>query len=299
MKHKELIKNDANENQNCNIKVQSFTASSWIRSPHSYHYHNSHEIIIVQRGTLKVLIDRVPKEINANDILVFGQSLPHGIIDFSADIAGIILHISYELLSSVITAIPDSVSDMQFMEKLQYGYLFQSQSLAKKTVLLCKKIAKSDGFLKLSHLFLLLNSLSQHTPYELLTTNQDNHQEKKFAYETPVERTFRFLYAHFQENLTLDAIADYANSNASALCRSFKQASGYTIFQFINRLRIEKACSLLAVTDLNITQIAYQVGFNSLAHFHTQFKKITNTLPNAYKKMQIHAVSAGLPERDI
>ncbi|WP_074435132.1 helix-turn-helix domain-containing protein [Bacteroides timonensis] len=77
---------------------------------------------------------------------------------------------------------------------------------------------------------------------------------------------------------------NWRKQNASSLCRAFKKACGSTIFQFINRLRIEKACSLLKNTDLSITQIAYQVGFNSLAHFNNQFKKFARTLPGVYRK---------------
>ena len=106
---------------------------------------------------------------------------------------------------------------------------------------------------------------------------------EKAAYETSVERAFRFIYAHFQDDCSLAEIAGYANQKASALCLSFKKASGYTITGFINRLRIEKACELLRNTDLGITEKSYQSGFNTFSYFSTQFKAITGLTPSQYR----------------
>lgn len=286
MKRKKLIKSPILEYRYENlIEILQMTVSNYRQDSHYYHYHNCWEVIIIQQGTLKYLAGNLPKEASQNDILVFGQNLPHGIIDFSKDIKGVILHISLGILPLNLDGMDASAKDCQFMADLNFGYLFRSATLTSRAMTICKRMKRANGFLKLSFLFQLLHHLAEQPVYEMLRTEQNSSKTNASSSETPVDRTFRFLYAHYHENLTLDMIADYAHQNASALCRSFKQVSGCTLFQFINRLRIEKACSLLRNTSLNVTQIAYQVGFSSLAHFHVQFKKYTGTIPSEYKNI--------------
>ncbi|MBO5181415.1 MAG: helix-turn-helix transcriptional regulator [Paraprevotella sp.] len=67
------------------------------------------------------------------------------------------------------------------------------------------------------------------------------------------------------------------------LCFSFKRASGYTIGQFCTRLHMEYACNLLLTTELDVSPIAYQSGYNCYPHFCTQFRKSMNMSPSEYR----------------
>jgi AraC-like DNA-binding protein len=52
----------------------------------------------------------------------------------------------------------------------------------------------------------------------------------------------------------------------------------------VNRLRIEKAKQLMSSTGLSISQVAYEVGFNSVTHFNRTFRKITGSTPTDFKQ---------------
>lgn len=92
------------------------------------------------------------------------------------------------------------------------------------------------------------------------------------------------FHRHYTEEHTLDEIAAYANQNKTALCRAFRKATGYSVFQFINRLRVERACELLRNTDESITDIACQVGYNTFSHFNLQFHAVMHFPPSKYRK---------------
>ena len=53
-----------------------------------------------------------------------------------------------------------------------------------------------------------------------------------------------------------------------SFCKYFKQATGKTYFDFLNEIRIGYACNLLIDSDMNISEIAYDSGFNTIAHFN-------------------------------
>jgi AraC-like DNA-binding protein len=69
-----------------------------------------------------------------------------------------------------------------------------------------------------------------------------------------------------------------------SLCRFFKENSGLTLFDYLNRIKIEFACKMLMSDELSISEICYDSGFNNLNHFNRQFKKITGLTPSGYRK---------------
>ncbi|RYG28612.1 MAG: AraC family transcriptional regulator, partial [Burkholderiales bacterium] len=63
----------------------------------------------------------------------------------------------------------------------------------------------------------------------------------------------------------------------------FKAATGRTPFQWLQDLRIEMACGLLAATDMPIAQLALEVGFKSQSHFGAVFRRLTGTTPARWR----------------
>ena len=75
----------------------------------------------------------------------------------------------------------------------------------------------------------------------------------------------------------------YANMNVTAFCRYFKKVTGKTYSQALNQIRIGAACRSLINTDLTISQIAYEVGYQSVAYFNRQFRLIKGVTPQEYR----------------
>ena len=81
----------------------------------------------------------------------------------------------------------------------------------------------------------------------------------------------------------LDDIAGYLNMNKYYLCRFFKEYTGLTVIDYINRKRIIAAEKLITSNKHSITDIAIMVGFNSLTHFERTFKQFTGIAPSRYR----------------
>jgi len=69
------------------------------------------------------------------------------------------------------------------------------------------------------------------------------------------------------------------------LSNLFSSVEGMTIEQFIIRQKIEKAKELLFYDELNLNEIAYELGYSSTAYLSSQFKKVTGLTPSNYKKV--------------
>lgn len=93
-----------------------------------------------------------------------------------------------------------------------------------------------------------------------------------------------YMEEKYREDLTLDKLASMARVNRNKFCKIFKERLGQTVTSYLNNLRIRNAAELLINSDLNITEIAYFVGYKSVDHFERVFRKTYELSPREYRK---------------
>jgi YesN/AraC family two-component response regulator len=92
-----------------------------------------------------------------------------------------------------------------------------------------------------------------------------------------------FLRANFQQEITLQEIADRFFLSREHISRKFKQEYHETITDYVTRIRMEKAKELLANPGLKIYEIAYHIGYQNEKYFSKVFKKFFGMTPNEYR----------------
>jgi len=102
--------------------------------------------------------------------------------------------------------------------------------------------------------------------------------------EPPViARAKEFIRDHQAENLSLGQVAKAVNTSTFYFCKMFKKITGVNFTDYVSRVRIEKAKDLLLNPNLRVSEIAYEVGFQSLTHFNRVFKRILGQSPTEYR----------------
>ena len=71
------------------------------------------------------------------------------------------------------------------------------------------------------------------------------------------------------------------------MCTFFRRATGNTFTDFVNRVRISRACQLLMDTDQQVTHICYEVGFNNVANFNRRFLEIKGMTPTEFRRQSL------------
>lgn len=99
-----------------------------------------------------------------------------------------------------------------------------------------------------------------------------------------IKNVIAYINEHYQEEIRLDSIARQFWVSPSYLSRQFKSKVGINITRFITERRIQAAQRLLITSDLDISEIADQLGFKSANYFYTVFKKIHGMSPREYRK---------------
>jgi len=125
----------------------------------------------------------------------------------------------------------------------------------------------------------LLSIFAQHLS---MLSNQVVVQQENS--EPPViTRARDYIHAHQTEDLSLGQVAKAVNTSTFYFCKLFKKVTGINFTDYVSRVRIEKARNLLLNRNLRVSEIAYEVGFQSLTHFNRVFKKILGQSPTQYR----------------
>src|ERR1044071_3897334 len=102
--------------------------------------------------------------------------------------------------------------------------------------------------------------------------------------EPPViTRAKEFIHEHQTEELSLGQVARAVNTSTFYFCKMFKKITGINFTDYLSRVRIEKSKNLLLNPNLRVSEIAFEVGFQSLTHFNRVFKRILGQSPTEYR----------------
>ena len=108
--------------------------------------------------------------------------------------------------------------------------------------------------------------------------------------EPPViTKAKEYIQEHQTENLRLGHVAKACNTSTFYFCKMFKKITGINFTDYLSRVRIEKSKNLLLNPNLRVSEIAFEVGFQSLTHFNRVFKKILGQSPTEYRAQLLGA----------
>ncbi len=110
----------------------------------------------------------------------------------------------------------------------------------------------------------------------------DEHPvQEKFNRAAPI---IHYINNHYQEPLTLPFLAGHFHMSSFYLCKIFRAATGFTVIEYLNQVRIKEAQNQLRQNRSSVLDIACAVGFGSISHFGRVFKESTGVSPLAYRK---------------
>jgi AraC-like DNA-binding protein len=102
--------------------------------------------------------------------------------------------------------------------------------------------------------------------------------------EPPViRRAKEFIQEHQADDISLGQVAKAVNTSTFYFCKMFKKMTGINFTDYLSRVRIEKSKNLLLNPNLRVSEIAFEVGFQSLTHFNRVFKKVLGQTPTDYR----------------
>jgi AraC-like DNA-binding protein len=265
---------------------------SWavkLNTPHIPHQHEFEEIVLVLEGLLVQEINGIRVVAEEGDVFVLGGDDVHAL---SACTNLSLLNIGYresqlapyrEGLSSLagfhalFTVEPRLGRSQGARVGMQVAPVEWPEVKALAWRLVSEDTQRSSGWqVALLALFgEMLVTLSRHV--------QPRTGSSVSSSALPLASTVEAMERRYAQPLRLETLATLAGQSVSAYLGNFKKCFGLPPMQYLLRLRVRKACRLLAQTDASITRIAFETGFQDSNYFSRAFAKVVGCSPRAYR----------------
>ncbi|MCZ8521942.1 MULTISPECIES: helix-turn-helix domain-containing protein [Paenibacillus] len=121
--------------------------------------------------------------------------------------------------------------------------------------------------------------------FRLASKRTGIHTEEATPIKQKMKEIVQYINSRYSDpSLRMEAISRQFYISPSYVSRNFKEATWYSITEYINIVRVKEAQHLLIATDWSITEISERVGSDNFSHFGKMFKKISNTSPRIYRR---------------
>ncbi|QHI68690.1 helix-turn-helix domain-containing protein [Tichowtungia aerotolerans] len=264
--------------------------SSWIdHGDYPRHIHDFSEIAIIMEGSGTTEVDGQLFHCHTGDVFVLHGNRPHAYLD--TDHLGII-NITYN---------PQIIGLDQFDSGLLPGYqaLFVVEPALRSRSPYNRHLTLSlDQLIKVKALTdLMEKELHARQPgcqlmavghFMILVTLLSRYYSESEAPDTrkalQLGKALSYLEKHFMEEVQIENLAKISGMSRRSFFRAFSEVTGQTPLAYLMRLRIMKAVEMLEMTDKNITETAFDCGFQDSNYFSRQFKKIMGHTPSDFQK---------------
>lgn len=251
------------------------------------HFHDFFEILFVYSGKKTVGVNKVSSILDSTHIAFIAPYKFHYTDSVNSDSKRLLINFKYDFIKTPDNTInnnllacfnsPTSVvgfskSQISIISDLFQKMLFEYNSIT-------DSISNAMNRMLLSQL--LLTATRALYPSEITDSsiNLSAHYDIIFKIAS-------YIKTNFNENITLDSLANQFNISKFTISREFKNIIGLSFVDYTNGVRIQQAQNLLENNfSKNITEIAFQSGFNSLTQFERVFKKIVGFTPSEYTKI--------------
>ncbi|WP_372647965.1 AraC family transcriptional regulator [Draconibacterium sp.] len=253
-----------------------------------WHFHSEYEIVYVLEGIgTRFVADNI-EEFSSGDFVLIASNLPHFWKsdtslykeDSTKRLKYIVIQFPNEFFQEAMADYPEFYKVKELLKRSGRGISFTKEfaDKARKKVL---KVARSDGFDRLSYMLQLLQFMAKSTEYRLLAGEYYQLEKHDFT-SSRLTKVMHYLNTNYLKKVELKDVASVANMHPSAFCRYFKESSGKSLSEFVNEIRIGYACRLLLEGKMTVSQICFESGFNNLSNFNRAFKKNTGYTPTSY-----------------
>jgi AraC-like DNA-binding protein len=250
-----------------------------------WHYHDEYELHLIVRTRGKVFVGDYIGHFEPGHLVLTGPRLPHNWISTDVPAEGVavrdrVVQFSDAPLRDAAVLIPEISEVLPLLERARHGVEFFGMSALVSERL--DRIKRSHGLRRLAEFLDLMGELARCTDVRALSTVQLQSHDDDVSLAR-ISGIVDWVIEHSAEQFSMAEVCARVNMSESQFSRYFRRATGNTFTDFVNRLRINRACQLLMETDRYITNVCYDVGFNNVANFNRRFLQVKGMTPKEFR----------------
>ncbi|SRR5690625_2855856 len=255
----------------------------------NWHAHPEYQLFLVLEGEGTRFIGDTVSSFKEGDLTFLGPNIPHlwrdeDPIDKNQPIKnskGIVIYFNESSLGNLIEK-----EELRYLKillnKIHRGIEIHG-SCREEIKILMSEIIKLHGIESLIHLLKIFDKLTRTKEYKLLHNDVYSYKLKK-AETDRINIVFNYVVENFKRKITLKEVARLLNMTPTSFSRYFTKNTSKNFSYFLSELRIKHACKILTSKEnINISEVCYESGFNTLSNFNKQFKAYTQLTPKEFK----------------
>jgi len=266
----------------------SFYFSKYIENAnskaHLWHYHPEIELVYVNGGSGKRQIGSHISYYTDGDLILIGSNLPH--CGFTNEQTGnvneTVIQLKPDFLGSAFSDMPEMQNVRNLFAQAKGGMAFYGETKNRLGAMI-EKMEKQSPFERLLSMLKILNELELSDECKILNA-EGFSLEMQVQDNDRINVVFNYVKDHFQQEVTLDEVANLVSMTVPSFCRYFKKVTHKTFTRFVNEYRLVHASKLLAEKPMSITEICFESGFNNFSHFNKSFKEFTGKNASQYRQ---------------
>jgi AraC-like DNA-binding protein len=251
-----------------------------------WHFHMELELVHILKGRGVRYVGHSVEPFSDGDFCLLGSNLPHAFGSHPADRHGAewtVAHFLPEKWGAPFWELPEARRIKKLLLQSQRGIWFDAKEA--RSCLKCFRdlqklpmgARRLAGWLEILDRLALLRSRRFLNPAACPSGEPMDGRLKKIL---------AWINENAPSNITQAQAARELGMSPQAFCRYFRQKTGKVFHRYVSVVRVARACSELLHSDVRVSEIAFQSGFNNLSNFNRRFREITGKTPLQYREMQ-------------
>lgn len=261
-----------------------FQNEGYYNTPH--HWHEDVEIIYQIEGKLKAGIGNTIYNLEERDILIISSGQVHYFYKEAEWSNRAVVQFKMSVYDTFLSGTKDANT---IRPMFNHSKLIKRGSdvhiLMEKQIneLIQENLKREDGYKLIlkARLYDLAGILIRYMPKQIYSSEGESHQLEKLQ---KLDIVFQYVGANYQKTISLEEISKIAGFSKYHFARFFKENTGITFLDYLNKFKITKAEWLLMDEKDSITEVAYKAGFNSVKSFNRVFKQEKGCSPMKYRQ---------------
>ncbi len=246
-----------------------------------WHFHPEYELTYILESSGTRYVGNNISSYEKGDLVLLGPNLPHcwkNDPNLEDAAKSFVIQWPKELLNQI----PSFRKIEQLLKTAQRGILFEGVS--KSIIAEIQKVINATGVHRFVHLLELLDLLGKIEKTEVLAGTSYKFDLSNDT-NSRIQKVQHYVNEHYQSKIRLKEVAEELHMTEQSFSRFFSRVMKRPFFIFLNEYRVNRASRLLVETELQVNEIGYQCGYDSLPFFYQQFKKFKGYSPLAFRKM--------------
>jgi AraC-like DNA-binding protein len=253
-----------------------------------WHFHPEHQLTLVLKSRGHRVVGDSIAPLTAGDLVLVGGNTPHvwyqdQAAQSSRDaVHAIVVRFRDDFLGDGFLQKPELQPVRELLRRAQRGLQITGRT-RQQIAAQMQELARATGLQRVILLLAILDELARSREVRPLSSAKFL-PELHAGDQDRMSRVLGHIHEHLMEEISRDEVAARASLSAGAFSRFFKTRTGKTLPQYVNELRIGRACSRLMETDDKISDIALDCGFENLSGFNRQFLRVAGMTPKDYRR---------------